>query len=250
MKIKTIKKTKTKYEIEFEDGTKINTYDEVIIKNNILYKKELEKEMIQNIENQNKFYETYYETLKFIKKKIRSEYEIIEFLKEKECKDKEKIIQKLKDQKLINDKLYTRAYIHDKISFSQEGPEKIKKHLINNKIKEEIIEEELNKIDKQEINKKLEKLIIKKLNSNTKYSNKMITQKLINYFTTLGYEKNDILYIINNNIEEDNEIIKKEYNKLIKKLERKYSDNELKQKIKQKLFQKGFSFEEINDLIN
>ena len=39
MKIKTIKKNGKKYKIELEDGNTITTYDDLILKYNILYKK-------------------------------------------------------------------------------------------------------------------------------------------------------------------------------------------------------------------
>ena len=41
----------------------------------------------------------------------------------------------------------------------------------------------------------------------------------------------------------DDDIAKKEYDKLYKKLSRKYSGSELELKIKQKLFQKGLRYE-------
>ena len=47
----------------------------------------------------------------------------------------------------------------------------------------------------------------------------------------------------------DNTIIKKEYEKLFNKLSRKYKDKELYSQIKNKLYQKGFSYDEINNYI-
>ena len=66
----------------------------------------------------------------------------------------------------------------------------------------------------------------------------------------LGYEKSDIVDIIENNQTHNNEIIKKEYNKLYNKLKNKYQDETLKRNIKQKLYQKGFDIEEINKIVN
>ncbi len=252
MKIKTIKKLKNKYKIILEDNIEIITYDEVIIKNNILYKKELSEETIKVIEKQNNYYETYNNILKLIKTKLRSESEIIEYMNKTEIEKEtqKEILKKLKNLKLINDEIYTHAYIHDKISFTPDGPNKIKKELLTKKIDEQIINQELEKLNQQEINEKLEKLIIKKLNSNTKYSNTMIKNKVLNHFINLGYEKQNILDIIEKNKKTDDEIIKKEYIKLEKKLKNKYSEQELKRNIKQKLYQKGFNLDEINNLLD
>ncbi len=251
MKIKSIKKLKNKYKIVLEEGTTIITYDEVILKNNILYKKELDETLINQIEEQNKKYEIYNNILKLFKTRLRSEYEIKQYLNKQDISEteQEKIIKKLKESKLINDEIFAHAYIHDKISFTNDGPNKIKQELLKNKIDENIIENELESLDKNELLEKLKKMIIKKINVNTKYSNTLLKNKLLNHFTNLGYEKNDILYIIDNNTIKNENIIKKEYEKLYKKLTKKYSGEELKRNIKQKLYQKGFSIDEINKII-
>ena len=164
-------------------------------------------------------------------------------------KTQSEIIKKLKDGNLINNEKYVYAYIHDKLKFTNDGPNKIKKELIKQKINEELIDEQIDKIDKKEIKDKLEKLIIKKLKSNNKYSNNMIKIKLINYFLNMGYEKEIIIDILEKNKQQDNEIIKKEYEKLYKKLNTKYDNYELTRIIKQKLYQKGFNIDEINEVL-
>ena len=250
MKIKKIQKKNNKYKIILEDNNIIETYDEVIIKENILYKKEITDELKIKIEKQNKYYEIYNNVLKYIKTKLRSEYEIREYIKKNEVdkKTEEEIIKKLKETRLIDNKTYVHAYIHDRIKFSNDGPYKIKKELLKQKIEEELIEEELNKLDKEEIYQKLNKQILKKLNTNNKYSNNMIKQKLLNYFINQGYEKEMINEIIEDNQKEDNNIIKKEYEKLYNKYKNKYNEYELNRVIKQKLYQKGFSINEINNI--
>jgi len=247
VKIKNIKKRNNKYLITLIDNTTILTYDDVIIKNNILYKKEIDETLKNKIEKENKYYETYNNVVKQIKTKLRSEQEIKEYLIKQDI-EPESIIKKLKEQGLINDKIYLKAYIHDRINFSNDGPNKIKEYLIKQKIDEELIDKEL-EINKEKTLKKLEKLITKKLNTNTKYSNKMMNIKILNYFSNLGYEKKDILYIIEENKSENNDIIKKEYEKLYKKLSQKYEGEKLKYNIKQKLYQKGFNIDEINKIV-
>ena len=250
MKIINIKKQNNKYKIKLEGNITIETYDEVIIKNNILYKKEIDENLKEKIEEENKFYNTYNEIVKLINKKLRSEKEIKEIMNKKEIKNQEELINKLKSSNLINDELYAKAYIHDRISFSNDGINKIKKELVNQEIDEDIIENELNKIDRKDQKEKLEKLIIKKLNTNTKYSDKIMKQKITNYFINLGYDKEEINEILNREQIDNNEIIKKEYNKLINKYKTKYEEEKLKYIIKQKLYQKGFNIEEINNLVN
>ena len=250
MKINKIQKKNNKYKIILEDKTVIETYDEIIIKENILYKKEITEELKEKIEKQNKYYEIYNNILKYIKTKLRSEKEIRDYIRKNEIdkSTEDNLIEKLKQTKLIDDKTYTYAYVHDRIRFSNDGPCKIKKELQKQKIEENIIEEEINKIDKEEITEKLTKQILKKLNTNNKYSSNMIKQKLLNYFINQGYEKSMISEIIEENITEDKTIIKKEYDKLYNKYKNKYNEYELNRVIKQKLYQKGFSIDEINNI--
>ena len=251
MKIKSIKKTSNKYKIELENNEKITTYDDVILKNNILYKKEIDKELIKKIEEENIYYDAYNKVVKYINKKLRIESEIKKYLKQLEI-DKnleEKIIEKLKQTKLINDELYAHAYIHDKITLTNDGPNKIKKELLQ-QIEEKIIDDELEKIDYEEIHSKIEKIIEKKIKNNTKYSENMLKQKIINEMIIMGYDKNKINETLDNKILNNTNIIKKEYIKIYNKLKQKYSGEELNFKIKQKLYQKGFNLEEINEIIN
>ena len=250
MKILGIKKQNNKYKIKLENEV-IETYDEIIIKNNILYKKEIDDNLKKIIEEENKYYETYNEIVKFINKKIRSEKEIKDIMNKKQIDDanQEKITKKLKELNLINDNIYAKAFIHDRIQFSNDGINKIKKELINNEIDETIIDEELDKIDKEELKEKLKKLIYKKLNTNTKYSTKLIKQKILNHFINLGYNREDINEILDKKAMNNNEILKKEYEKLFNKYNKKYEEEKLKYIIKQKLYQKGFQIEEINEII-
>lgn len=251
MKILNIKKQGSKYKIKLEDSSIIETYDEVIIKNNILYKKEITDELKEKITKENNYYKIYNDVIKYINKKIRSEKEIREYINKKEInnQEKEKIIEDLKQSKLINDSVYAKAYIHDKMCLSNFGINKIKNELIKEGIDENIIEEELNIIDNNEL-EKLEKLITKKIKTNKKYSEKIMKQKITNEFIKLGYNKEDIENILEKEKIEDNTIIEKEYNKLYNKYKLKLDDEKLKYTIKQKLYQKGFDIEDINQIIN
>ena len=60
-----------------------------------------------------------------------------------------------------------------------------------------------------------------------------------------GFKKNLIQQEISKiDFADDKDLAKKEYDKLYKKLSRKYSGRELELKIKQKLYQQGFSIEQ------
>ena len=61
----------------------------------------------------------------------------------------------------------------------------------------------------------------------------------------LGYDVDLInKVILDYDFSNDKDMVKKEYDKLYKRLSRKYSGNELEYKIKEKLYQKGLYYEE------
>lgn len=251
MKINKITKNKNgKYKIIFDNKESLTTYDDVILNNGILFKKELTSEEINQINTESNYYDTYNKTIKFISTKMRSLKEIIKFLDKKEAseKDKSKIIKKLKEINLVDDERFANAYFQDRINLSNDGPYKIKQELKNNDIKEEIIENIYSKIDQNIIYEKLDKLISKKIKTNHNKSNFMLKQKIVNDMINLGYEKSMILEILEDSLTFNKNVINNEYQKLRNKLSRKYSDYELERQIKLKLQQKGFSLEEIKSI--
>ena len=55
MKIEKIKKTKSgKYILELDNNEKITTYDEVILNNNLLFNKEIDCNLFNKIDKENK----------------------------------------------------------------------------------------------------------------------------------------------------------------------------------------------------
>ena len=253
MKIKKIKKLSNgKYNLLMDDNSKIIAYDEVIINNNLLYNNEIDSDLLNKINNENSFYKIYNKVIKLFSVRLRSEHEITDYLNNNNINENEqkKIIDLLKLNNLINDNLFVKSYIYDKINLSNYGPNKIKRDLLNYNIDDSIINSEIENIDKNLIINKIDKLVNKKINSNNKYSNYILKQKLIIYLIDLGFDKDDIVLVLNNYDFYDDDLIYKNYDKLYKKLSQKYSDKILYQKIKEKLYRMGFSLSQIDKVIN
>ena len=251
MKINKIEKMKdNKYKITI-DGEVITTFDNVILDNNLLYKKEIDKELYNTIIKDTEYYSNYNKVVKYILKRRRSEKEIRNYLFKLELNeiDIEKIISKLKNINLINDIEYCKAFINDKVSLSKQGINKIRIDLLEQEIPIEIIEEELKKIDIDLLNNRLEKLIMKKISANRKYSKNQLKQRILNEMINLGYNKETILNILDKNLIEDKSIVEREFEKIYNKLSKKYSGSELNIKVKQKLLAKNFNTDDINSLI-
>ena len=248
---KLIKLKNNKYKI-ITDDIEIVTYDNVILDYELLYKKSIDKDTYENIVKDTAFYDIYNKTVKYILKRLRSELEIRNYLIRYDLSldDIERIISKLKEIGLINDKEFTRSYMNDQVYINKCGIKKIKDYLLSQNIDYSIIESELSKIDMSILDNNMEHIILNKLKHNKKYSNNELKNKIIREMVLQGYDKEKVLFIIENNIQEDTNIINREYTKIYNKLSRKYSGNELLYNVKQTLYRRGFESEQITELLD
>lgn len=245
MKINCIKKSGKKYVLELDDGSVLKIYGDLLIKYNILYHKEISYKEVELLEKENIYYDAYNCSISYISKKIRSKYEVYNYLDKFLINDNEKneIIDKLVNLKLIDDRYYANAYINDSLAFTLKGPYKIKKELLKLKIDDSLIDEALSNINDSVYYDNVKKIINKKLKANKKYSGYVIKQKLINELMLLGYP-DYVIYESVNNIDYKGDIVN-EYKKIYNKLSKRYSDHELDLKIRQKLYSLGYTNSDI-----
>ncbi len=240
MKIKKYQKvSKNKYKIILEDDSYLTLYEDVILKHELLLKKEINNQDL--ILKDNNKYELYEKCLIYLNKKLRCEKEIIDFLNKYtiDFKEIDEVIKKLKENGFLNQSLYLKSYIHDKIYLTNDGPIKIKKDLLNLDFQEEDIDLELNNLSSELIKNKIQKYVNKKLKFN-KSSLYLFKNKMLGNLLNLGYLKDDIFEILNNIEIDNNNLKEKEYLKLKNKYAKKYSGYELEMFIKRKLYEKGF----------
>lgn len=254
MKIEKFKKKgKDKYELLFDDGTSLELYEDVIINNELLINKNIDKEKLELIKKQNNSSEIYIKCVKYISIRMRSKNEIIEYLLKNNYDKKviDEVIDKLFKFGLLNEEQFVKSFINDKLLMTNHGPYKIKNELLKHKIDENLIETHISNIDDEVLIDKIDKIINKYVKTNHKYSNYILKSKIQDQLNTLGYPKHlyqDLLENISVNNESD--ILNKEVVKEYKKLSKKYSENELKIKLKQKLYQKGFSNINIDEILS
>lgn len=238
--IKYSKKGSNKYKVYLEDGSEILLHENVILTNELLIKKEIENK--SDLLKQNSKYEIMDVSIKYLASKTKSIKEMYDYLRKKDYseEDIEKIIKYLIEKNYLNDKIYSRNYIMDRIKLSNDGPIKIIKYLESQNINESDYCDYLGLFTKEiiysKINKYIEKMI--KCNKKSKY---VLKNKIIINLINLGYEKEDINYCLNRNFDFDDSSNKEiEKNKLYNKLKHKYSGEELERKIREKLYQHGY----------
>ncbi len=251
MEIKVKKYTKKKnglYHILFENGKSLDLYEEVILKYNLLIKK-FDVVMMHEIECENNKWDVYYTALKYIKYKARTVYEVRSYLLKKEYPKEliESAIKKLLQQGYLDDLSYAKSFLNMKIFTTTHGPNRVRSDLskrgVDSKIIEEVMEEYTSDIEKE----KVEKIINKKINSNHNKSARILKQKIMSDLINAGFNKSIVSSMLSKvSIKDSDDFIKHEYDKLYRKLSRKYEGDELKYRIKQRMYQKGLNYKDLD----
>ncbi len=241
--LKYEKKKNGMYQVYFDNDYNVDINEELILKHQLLFKKEITMEKLEDILKENEKYIAYEMSLKYISKKLRTKKEIEKYL-EKNNISKESIegaINLLEKNKALDDNMYASAYVNDRILLSNDGPNKIKRNLIELGINEEAINNAIEKFDSKLQKEKIDKIVEKEIKINKNKSNQSLKEKIIQKVYLLGYDKQLILDSINNiKFNDDKDLAKIQYEKLYKKLSRKYKGTELELKIKQKMYSLGF----------
>lgn len=231
------------YQLFFDNENNVDLNEEIILKHDLLLKKEVSEKDLDKMLDENQKYIGYNLAIKYLAKKMRSIKEMKEYLISKTI-DKEttqEIIDLLIKEKYLDDLLYAKAYINDRILLSSDGPSKIYNKLVELGVDKDIIDQSISIFTDEIQKEKIEKISQKLIKSNRSKSSYILKNKITQYLYNLGYRKDLIIdYLDSVSIEEDSSLAKKEYDKLYKKLSRKYSGSELEYKIKQKMYALGF----------
>lgn len=250
MKIIKYKKDKgNTYKVYIND-IEVILYDDVIVKYNLLCNKNIDSKIFKEITEYNEFLSGYYKAIKHINKKMRTELEIKNYLNKLNIENEaiERIIEMLYKDGYLNKEIYMKAYINDQFNLTNNGPLRVKKELINLGYEDLEINEYINEIN---WNNKIENIVKKKIKLNNKLSNNALKTKVLNDIIKLGFDKESILYFIDNiELDNDNNNLIREYNKIYNKYSKKYNGKELEYKIINYLYKKGFNLEDIKRCIN
>lgn len=216
------------YEVTLKDS-KYKIHEELVLKYKLFLDKDISQEELEQIEKDNKFYIILDDIYKYLSKYPKTEYEIRKYIFTK-TKEIDKTYEQIKH--LINDKTYAKNYCLEKISFSNDGPEKIKQALKYKHIDSNFIEEALEEFNEKRQIEKIKKVIDYRIKINKK-SLIVFKKDTLAYLYNLGYKINIINKVLNNISFDDSELKAKE----LEKLKEKYDDQYL---IKRKLYEKGF----------
>ncbi len=107
--------------------------------------------------------------------------------------DFETIVDRLSDEKFVDDTRFSESYVRDKIRFSAWGKNKIRYHLRGKRISDETIEMALNSISEDDYRSIVQKELEKKTKSIKEQDPIKTKQKLLAFAAQRGYEA-DLIY--------------------------------------------------------
>lgn len=238
------RKSNGKYIIYFDNKLEYELCEEVILKYELLLKKDIADQKLEQLTSENMLWNCYYDALKLINKFPKTKNELFSSMQKKGY-NKESCdfaIVTLEKQGYLNDASYAKSYVHHKIITSSYGPARIRKDLEQKGICQEDCVAALFEYDEQLQEEKVKKIIMKKISSNRSKSSVALKRKLINDLLYDGFEREVINRVISCcNFKESEDIAKREYEKIYKKLSRKYQGKDLEFRIKQKMKVLGFN---------
>lgn len=201
MKIEKYELTKKNiYNVYLSNGEVLELNGKVITDNELLIKKDIDNELYDKLKRDNTICILVDTSVKYIDRRLRSINELRDYLKNKE-EDTiiiEEVIDKLIDYKYLDDDRFTKAFIKDKLNFTNWGDYKIKNELKRLGVNEEIIYNNMTSIYDNIYYERINKIIDKDLSTNKKYSGIKLKNKIYNHLLTLGYSKEKVISIINN----------------------------------------------------
>lgn len=188
------------YNVYLSNGEVLELNGKVITDNELLIKKDIDNELYDKLKRDNTICILVDTSVKYIDRRLRSINELRDYLKNKE-EDTiiiEEVIDKLIDYKYLDDDRFTKAFIKDKLNFTNWGDYKIKNELKRLGVNEEIIYNNISNIDDNIYYERINKIIDKDISTNKKYGGIKLKNKIYNHLLTLGYSKEKVISIINN----------------------------------------------------
>ncbi|MCP0887939.1 recombination regulator RecX [Ligilactobacillus sp. WILCCON 0076] len=244
-----------RYNIYLDGTYSFSVSEDVLIKFQLSKGQELTKEQISNLTDADSFSKDYNRAINYLSRQLRTEKEVSDYLIKNDVNPEtiEQILIKLRSLNLVNDLFYSQSYVRTVMNTSDKGPSVIRQKLRLKGITESLIDDALTQFT-QELQLEKAVLIAKKLAAhyhNQSFStlkNKIHQNLLVKGFnsdiTSLALTELDLKK------EQSNELslLTTQAVKLLHRY-RRFSAKECKQKTIAALYRKGFTFDDITQVL-
>lgn len=188
-KLEIGKRNKERVNVYIDGEFAFSLHAEIIYKESLKVNDKVDIERLKKMAEEDNYLKCKNSAIRIIERSYKSEKEIREklLLKEYENKTIDRTLEFLKEYNLLNDEKLTSMYVKDRLR--SEGKNKIKYSLIRKGISEDLIEEELSKVDDDNLRETAYNLGLKKYNTLLKRENDKykLSQKLYRFLMSKGY---------------------------------------------------------------
>lgn len=139
------------------------------------------------------FEKVYFRVLNFLSFRPRSKKEVVDYLDKKlppdfSCKIKLKILKKLKEQKLLDERQFALWWLDQRLTFNPKGKKLLSLELRQKGIDQETINEVIAEIDEAQLEKQAKKILEKKIKLWQNLPPKEQKHKLMNQLLRRGFD--------------------------------------------------------------
>ncbi|WP_195990323.1 recombination regulator RecX [Clostridium sp. D53t1_180928_C8] len=189
-KIELGKRNKERVNIYIDDEYAFSISAELVYKENLKVKDTIDVENLKKLADEDNYIKCKNKALRTIERTYKSEKELRDKLALKGFEDHiiKRTINFLREYNLLNDTNYAKMYVKDRSK--NQGKKKIKYTLLQKGIDENIIEEELDKLNKEEISEVVHEMALKKYKVLCKRESDQykLSQKLYRFLMGKGYD--------------------------------------------------------------
>lgn len=252
----TAQKAKGRYNIFLDGEYAFPVSENVLIRHVLTKGTHVSKDFQKQLETEDSFSKAYSRALNYLSHSLRTEKQVRDDLFDKDYEAyADQVIEKLKDQRLINDLEYAKSYVRTQANINRKGPKLIDRELQEKGVAELTILDAMVEYPEDYQVDNASELIQKRMKKPNKSSERQKMQKIRQYLFGKGYA-NDVINqafdIVESEVddEEEYQALVKQADKAYRRYARKSSGYELKQKLKAYLFNKGYQSELINRYID
>lgn len=249
-------KRRGRYNVFINDQFAFGVDEEVLLRFELKKGLHITTELQKKIENEESFYKAYSRVLNYLSYSLRTEKQICDYLAKHELNHfEDRIIEKLKAVKLIDDLIYAESYVRTMANVNQKGTRNIIQDLKMRGVSENEILDALEEYPEEQQLENAIQLAEKKWAKTKKSSTFDSIQKTKQYLVNKGYSfeiADQAIEAIDTEKDEDEEYegLEKQAEKALKRYSRKYKGYELSQRLRAFLYSKGYANELINRYVD
>lgn len=251
MKIQKVEAAKKQmFIVHLSDGQKFRAHEESVVRYRLISGRELDEGELDEIMEGISYDEAYIKALKYISYKLRSKYEVEQYLLDGDFMEQvaAHTVDRLMQEGYIDDKRYAEALKNTMLNTTLKGPgllqRELKKHRLNQFLIDEAVRDFDDSIDAERMNKIKDKELKKYKGAYRQFQMKLKEKMMVK-----GYMNHHFELIDFNDDFDDTSFFEKDFEKYYDKYRTRESGWKLKSKLIQSLLRKGYNYQLIEEKI-